>query len=381
MEILKNYATFFEDEIQGRYITLDHISPRLQQYQDVFEITEIGVSELGKNIPMVKIGDGKKIVLGWSQMHGNEATTTKAIFDFLKLIAEHKIYKKEISEFLKTYTFYIIPILNPDGAGKYTRENANGIDLNRDAQNQSQRESRVLNRIFKELQPDLCLNLHDQRTIYGFKNGKPATMSFLAPAADKKRSLTPSRKVAMGHIERMVSVLQNFLPGQIGRYDDAFNPNCVGDSFQMAGVPTVLFEAGHFHKDYRREETRKFVCIALLSLFDILKPTTTSLVSYRKISENKKNFKDLIIKNVRIAGVSKPTTIAFQYAEVLEGNHVLFQLYVDKIGGLTSYFGHKELDVRGAEILMNSQQNYQVGDKVSEIINKKENSVLFIMEN
>lgn len=380
MDILTGYPTFFEAKLKGRYIALEHIFPLITAYENVFEISEIGRSESGQKIPMLKIGHGEKTVLGWSQMHGNEATTTKAIFDFLKLIAEQKIYKKEISEFLKTYTFYIIPILNPDGAKKYTRENANGIDLNRDAQDHSQAESSILKKIFKQLQPDLCLNLHDQRTIYGFKNGKPATISFLSPAADKKRSLTASRKVAIQHIEAMATVLQGLIPGQIGRYDDAFNANCVGDSFQMAGVPTILFEAGHFPQDYQREESRKYVCIALMVLFGIVEPSVEKSISYSKISENKKNFKDLLIKNVSIPGISKLKTVAFQYTEVLEGNSVLFQLHVDEIGGLTSYFGHQELDVSGAEILVNSQSNYQVGEKVLKIINKKDDSLLFIKE-
>ncbi len=381
MELTDNYTTFFEDTLQGRYITLEHISPLLERYKNVFEISEIGTSESGKKIPMLKIGHGKKIVLGWSQMHGNEATTTKAIFDFLKVIAEKKIYKKKISEFLATYSFCIIPILNPDGAERYTRENINKIDLNRDAQDQSQAETKVLASIFSKLQPDLCLNLHDQRTIYGFKNGKPATISFLAPAADEKRSLTPSRKKAMQYIETMGAVLQELIPGQIGRYDDAFNSNCVGDSFQMAGVPTILFEAGHFPEDYQREETRKYICAALLALFGIVAPSTENSMSYRKIPENKQNFKDILFKNVRIAGASRVKTVAFQYVEVLEKDRVVFQLHVDTIGNLKSCYGHKEIDVSGAELLVNSQSYYQVGDKVSEIINKKENLVLFNKEN
>ncbi|WP_432410398.1 M14 family zinc carboxypeptidase [Rasiella sp. SM2506] len=380
MNILEAYATFFEAKIEGRYVTLEHLSPLLKVYKNMFQISEIGTSELGQKIPMLKMGQGEKTVLGWSQMHGNEATTTKAIFDFLKLIAEQKIYKKEISEFLKTYTFYIIPILNPDGAAKYTRENANGIDLNRDAQDQTQSESRVLAKVFRDLQPDLCLNLHDQRTIYGFKNGKPATVSFLSPAADTKRSLTPSRKIAIQHIETMVGVLQGLIPGQIGRYDDAFNANCVGDSFQMAGVPTILFEAGHFPDDYQREETRKYICSALITLFGIVKPSATTSILYAKISENKKNFKDLLIRNVSIPGIFRLKTVAFQYIEVLEGSHIVFQLHVDEIGDLTSCFGHQELDVSGAEILVNSQQNYQVGEKVLKIVSKKDDSLLFIKE-
>ncbi len=380
MNILDSYTYIFEEKLQGRYVTLKHILPLLATYKNVFQISDIGTSELGKKIPMVKIGHGNKTVLGWSQMHGNEATTTKAIFDFLKLIAEQKLYKKEISEFLRTHTFYIIPILNPDGAESYTRENANGIDLNRDAQDQSQTESKVLANFFAKIQPDLCLNLHDQRTIYGFKNGKPATISFLSPAADAKRNLTPSRKIAINYIETMATVLQQWIPGQIGRYDDAFNANCVGDSFQMAAVPTILFEAGHFANDYQREETRKYICMALMALFGIIEPSATKAVFYSKISENKKNFRDLLIKNVRIPSIPKLKNVAFQYTEVLEGNSVLFQLHVDEIGALKSCFGHQELDVSGAEILVNSQENYSVGEKVFNIINKKDNSLLFIKQ-
>tara|TARA_R100000935_G_scaffold55682_2_gene85957 strand:+ start:49698 stop:50843 length:1146 start_codon:yes stop_codon:yes gene_type:complete len=378
MKILDSYSTFFEDKIQGRYVTLEHISPLLKTYKNVFEISEIGVSEMGQKISMFKVGHGKKVVLGWSQMHGNEATTTKAIFDFLKLVSEQKIYKKELSEFLESYSFYIIPMLNPDGAKKYTRENANGVDLNRDAQDLSQAESKVLNKVFNEIKPDVCLNLHDQRTIYGFKTGKPATISFLSPAANSKRSVTPSRKTGMKHIETMGSILQELIPGQIGRYDDAFNANCVGDSFQMADVPTILFEAGHYPGDYQREETRKYICVALLVFFKILQPSEANTTSYHKIPENKKNFKDVLIKNVRVPGFSRLRTVGFQITEVLEGAEIVFQLCVDEIGGLSSYFGHLELDALGGEILVNSQENYNVGEKVSKIVNKKDNSVLFI---
>jgi hypothetical protein len=31
------------------------------------------------------------------------------------------------------------------------------------------------------------------------------------------------------------------------------------------GVPTLLFEAGHFEGDYQREITRKYIFIALIS--------------------------------------------------------------------------------------------------------------------
>jgi murein tripeptide amidase MpaA len=44
-------------------------------------------------------------------------------------------------------------MLNPDGADMYTRLNANEVDLNRDSQNLTQPESKVLREIFDLFQP------------------------------------------------------------------------------------------------------------------------------------------------------------------------------------------------------------------------------------
>ena len=200
------YSDNFEARLQGRYITLEHIQNVLNSYADNFEISSIGESELGKRIYLVKIGTGSKKILAWSQMHGNESTTTKAIFDIFRFFSKNDLFKAEISAFLKNYTLYAIPMLNPDGAVLYTRENANGVDLNRDAHDLSQSESKVLHNIFQQLKPDLCLNLHDQRSLFGFKTGKPAKISFLSPAADPERKVTSARKIAMGHIAEMNNV-------------------------------------------------------------------------------------------------------------------------------------------------------------------------------
>jgi murein tripeptide amidase MpaA len=48
-------------------------------------------------------------------------------------------------------------MLNPDGAKSYTRVNANEVDLNRDSQNLTQPESRVLRTAFDLFQPDFAL--------------------------------------------------------------------------------------------------------------------------------------------------------------------------------------------------------------------------------
>jgi hypothetical protein len=383
MKIEAWYLDNLESLISGRYVTLEHIKPLLEKYKNHYEISILGVSELGKKIPMIKIGTGKKIVLAWSQMHGNESTTTKSIFDLLKFITQKNAFKDEIRDFLNNFTLYVIPILNPDGASLYTRNNANDIDLNREAQDLSQNESRVLMNAFNTLKPDLCLNLHGQRTIFGLETKKAATVSFLSPSSDIKREVTESRKLAMGIIANMNNVLQKYIPGQVGRYDDSFNINCFGDTFQMKGVPVILFEAGHIGNDYRRERTRAYLFYALICLFGISKQDNFPInyKDYFLIPENKKNYYDYILRNVLVDDSIKPTSIAIQFTESLENGSIKFIPKIAKIGILDRFYGHLEKDGNNSKILVNSQNNIEIGLNVSIINNKNDKSLIYFNEN
>ena len=171
----------------------------------------IGKSVLEKPIYGYQIGEGKTRIFLWSQMHGNESTTTKALFDFLNVLNSGSDFAKQL---LTTFTFYSIPMLNPDGATLYTRENANKVDLNRDSQNLTQPESKVLRATFENFKPDYCFNLHDQRTIFGVGDtGKPATLSFLAPSYNEEREINESRLKAINLIAGINDVLQKYITG------------------------------------------------------------------------------------------------------------------------------------------------------------------------
>ena len=378
MKITSWYSDNFERNLRGRYITLKHINPILEKYKKQFEISVIGTSELGKKISMIKIGTGKNVILAWSQMHGNESTTTKSIFDLLKFFSEKKHFQKEINIFLKSNTLYIIPILNPDGAELYTRLNANLIDLNRDAQNLTQKESQVLATIFNKVQPDLCLNLHGQRSIFGLETGKPATISFLSPASNKEREVTSARKIAMKLIANASLELSKYIPGQIGRYDDSFNHHCFGDCFQMNDVPVILFEAGHLGNDYQREKTRLHVFYALLSVLELLKSNNESTYKdYFLIPENKKNFNDVVIRNVRLNENSEPVSLAIQFTEELIEGGVHFVPKIEAIDDLINIYGHQEIVGKGDEVLLNSQEKIEIGAKVLKIVSKKDKTLVY----
>ena len=340
-----------EESITGRYITLDSIEPLLQRLNRSNEVKVIGKSVLEKPIYSYQIGTGKTRIFLWSQMHGNESTTTKALFDFINLLNSGSELALKL---LNTFTFLSIPILNPDGASLYTRENANKIDLNRDSQKLTQPESKVLREAFESFKPDYCFNLHDQRTIFGVsETGKPATLSFLAPSYNDAREINNSRLKAINVIAAINEGLQPHLPNQVGRFDDSFNINCIGDTFQFLGVPTILFEAGHYQNDYEREVTRKFVFMAYVSAFTTISENDiviNGIDKYMNIPQNKVVFYDFIYKNIRINydGIEKITNFAAQYKEELIDNQICFNAYFSQIGDLENYFGHVEYDANGA---------------------------------
>ena len=337
------FETYKESSLSGRYIHLEHITPLLDILSKKMEVTLLGVSENDAPIHLVKLGNGPKKLLFWSQMHGNESTTTKAVFDFLNMLTDTS---NELSErILTSCTLYIIPILSPDGAKAYTRLNYNQVDLNRDAQDKTQKESVILSNIIHDIKPDYAFNLHGQRTIFSVgETNVPATVSFLSPAGDEGRTITSCRKVAMEIIAEMNSVLQKYISNGVGRYDDGFNINCVGDTLSDMEIPTILFEAGHYKEDYDREKTRTYIFYALIKAVQYISDeniTGDMYKGYFDIPENGKCFYDIIIRDVVLG--SKNVDIALQYAEELSENNIEFIPKIVKISDLGKFYGHREI--------------------------------------
>ena len=311
--------------ISKRYFPPELLYDFLKIENDQINSEILGHSVNGLPIYKLRIGNGKQKIFMWSQMHGNETTTTKAILDLIPWLLD-----PFRSDTLDLFTFHIIPQLNPDGAKAYTRLNANQFDLNRDSIKLSQPESKLLRVEYDRIKPDYALNLHGQRTIYGAGvNGGPATLSFLSPSANPERSITPARRIAMSAIASIYNSIRDELPLGIGRYDDTFNPNCVGDSFSKAGTPTILFEAGHYPEDYQREVSRNFVFKALKALINHLEEnnTTYDTADYFKIPENINSYVDLIVSNIDISfndEIFKNQQLAIQFEESLKGGEVVF---------------------------------------------------------
>ncbi|WP_413512950.1 M14 metallopeptidase family protein [Myroides odoratus] len=329
-------------EISGRYITNEKIELFLKDLKHYFKVDVVGKSVENRPVFSVKFGHGKTKILMWSQMHGNESTTTKAVLDLLNYLNESK--DEKIREWREKFTLLVVPVLNPDGAFYYTRVNANQVDLNRDSIHLSQPESKILRNLLDEIQPDFAFNLHDQRSIFGVgETGQSAAISFLAPAYNEERELNETRKKAIQLIVAMNEVVQQIIPGHVGRFDDSYNINCIGDYAQTRGIPTVLIEAGHLGTDYQRENTREIVAVSLLRVLDSIATNRykdSAMDSYFLLPENTKNFCDVEVKNVNILSLGRKFIVNIQYKEVLEGENVKFHPVIVEIDEKQSKFGH-----------------------------------------
>ena len=373
MNLIKIYSEIKQQKLFGRYITNKHIEPILESLSKDFRVSTIGYSVNKKPIYAVEIGTGSKKILMWSQMHGNESTTTKALFDLFNFLKQDSLEAENIK---KEFTLLCIPILNPDGAEVYTRVNANEIDLNRDSVNLSQPESQLLRNTFEDFKPDYCFNLHDQRTIFAAGNTRnPATVSFLAPAYNESRDYNDVRRKAINIIVAMNDELQKYIPNQIGRFDDSFNINCIGDMFQSLNVTTILFEAGHYQGDYEREETRKYIFIALMSSLQFIYNNNTiedKTTNYINIPQNKVLFVDFAYRKIKINNNSLNliTTFAAQYKEVLLDDKIIFEAYFTEIGEDLEFFGHQEYNGENAVYSDDSNNVPEIGNKANFYLNK-----------
>ncbi|HEY7508882.1 MAG TPA: M14 family zinc carboxypeptidase [Vicinamibacteria bacterium] len=206
-------------------------------------VEEVGRSFEGRPIHLLKVGRGARSVLLWSQMHGDEPSATPALLDVARhLLASGDPASRRI---LDELTLLMVPMLNPDGAERYQRRNAQEIDVNRDALSLATPEGRLLKALRDRYQPVLGFNLHDQnrRTAVG-DTGALASIALLAVAGDPEGTVTPARLRAKRICAALIGALSPLAPGAIARYDEDWSPRAFGDNLTAWGTPVVLIESG-----------------------------------------------------------------------------------------------------------------------------------------
>lgn len=301
-------------ELDVRAFRHDTMEPLILQWADHedFEVEVVGRSTNGLPIYLISYGHGATPVFLWSQMHGNEASATRALFTLFEFLADDGGQNDELRQTIKeNLALYFIPMVNPDGANIYQRRNANDLDINRYAGDTRPTsvsdsdfddwpddfedlpdpvEAEILWEVRNRVHPNakdvkFGFNLHDQGeyTAVGSGGEKLATLSFLAPAIDggagnltgtyeeqiekqKVRTIDQTRADAMAVITGINEMLQEEegIPGQVGRYGDDFGERYFGDTFTMAGTSVILIESAGYANDEEKQAQRQLNFMAIL---------------------------------------------------------------------------------------------------------------------
>ena len=110
-----------------------------------------------------------------------------ALFDVFEYLQRHR-HEPAVQRMLSSLTLHVVPMLNPDGAERFQRRNAQGIDINRDALRLQTPEGQLLKALRDRFNPRVGFNLHNQgwSTSVG-DPPKPASISLLSVAYDEPR--------------------------------------------------------------------------------------------------------------------------------------------------------------------------------------------------
>ena len=276
-------------------------------------VETIGRSMLGRDIRAVTFGAGPTRVLLWSQMHGDESTATMALADIFRFLSEAGASPLR-QRLLRDLTIVFVPMLNPDGAELFQRQNATGIDVNRDARRLVTPEARALKALRDRVQPRFGFNLHDQsaRTRAG-ENGPASGIALLPPAYDEAKSYNDVRARARLVAATLATAFAFEIPGRVAKYDDEYNARAFGDLMQQWGTSTVLIESGALPGDPEKQRLRALNFAGILLALDAIATRgyeAADAGAYERLPFNEGGAFDLLVRGGQLVLPGKPPMLA-----------------------------------------------------------------------
>jgi Zinc carboxypeptidase len=209
-------------EETSRYVDVLHFFDGLQKQSPLVRVQSFGISVEGRALPLVVLSDppisdprdarasGKPIVFVFANIHAGEVEGKEAMQHMAR-----RIVLGDLRSLLDKLIILIAPIYNADGnekinvmnrtaqngplGGVGVRENAKGLDLNRDYIKLESTEAQSLVRVFNRWDPHLTVDLH---TTNGSYHGYHLTYSIpLNPTIDPR--------IIAYHREKMMPVIAN----------------------------------------------------------------------------------------------------------------------------------------------------------------------------
>lgn len=361
-QLFDTHSRFEEKSLTHRRFKHRDIQPLLNaiRQRGKLKVEQVAESTEKRSIQKIQAGEGPIPVLLWSQMHGDEATATMALFDIFNFLqASGDEWDEFRANLLAGLSIHAVPMLNPDGAERWQRRTALDIDMNRDALRLQSPESVLLKNLQQTLKPLVGFNLHDQSPRYTVgRTGKQAVLSFLATAYDEDRNINEVRQRSMQLIVGLNRVLQPLIPGHIARYDDEFEPRAFGDNIQKWGTTLILIESGGYKGDAEKMMIRRLNFVAILSALNSIANGSYAQEdrsAYNTIPENGRALFDVLIRNVGVAreGVRKVMDIGINHREVNTDDSARdfrYESRIDDLGDLSTFGGLTEIDATGLDL-------------------------------
>lgn len=369
-ELFDSYERYKRSEITSRRFTQAQMLQWLETTTKtgIVEVAGLGHSAEGRMISLYTYGHGPTKVLLWSQMHGDEPTATMALLDILSFFAQQPD-DTVVKDIRSKCTLLIIPMLNPDGAERFTRRTAQLVDMNRDAATLRTPEARILKEAQQRYRPQFGFNLHDQEprlTVGPTKN--VAAIALLAPARDPLRTDNEIRMKAKKVAAIFAQVIEQLAPGHVAKYEDTFDRRAFGDSVQLWGTSTVLVESGGWPNDRDKMFLRKLNYVGLLVCLRAIAAgeyETRDITAYESLHFNSKNLYDVIVRGIELRGNEKTPAIRVDIGINIEemsqepDRKRLMARVVD-VGDLSAYSAFEEhqgegISITGADIALDKQ--------------------------
>src|SRR5438876_812500 len=238
---LKTRAELTNYEETSRYDDVVRFFNQLQQRTTLMRLENFGDSHEGRALPLAILSDppvaqpreardsGKPVVLVLANIHAGEVEGKEA--------AQHlalRLLTGELRPLLKKVIILIAPIYNADGnerigltnrvpqngpiGGVGVRENAQGLDLNRDFIKLEAPESVALVRLFNAWDPHLTVDLH---TTDGSYHGYHLTYSIPLNPSLNQNLLDYHRAKLMPALTRAMRTRHNFRTYYYGNFSES----------------------------------------------------------------------------------------------------------------------------------------------------------------
>ncbi len=376
----KHYESFRENRLNKRRFSAELWQELIAEWSSHFAIRELGKTEEGRPIHEVKWGEGPIQVIAWSQMHGDEATATMALADIFRLLSLSEGLASELKQKLhQKITLRIIPRLNADGAERWQRETALGIDMNRDATKQNSVEAQILSAWADEIKPSFAFNLHDQNRLYSVGNSPEQThIAFLATTGDDEGTWTPSRLRAGQICNRMLSQIQPIIPGKIAKWKDEYESRAFGDTFSSRGYGLVLLESGGAGWDLEKHSLRKLNACLLIDAFCAIADesyASESIANYEALPTNERAIVDIKITDAPLSSNVRADVLFNLVETPMTDGNIHYSWVVENIGDMSPFYGLTEID--GKDLHLSPDSSIALGENYTELVLLKDGKPSF----